>query len=81
MQDALMEIRIDLDSLSSQLLLMANAFENDGLELSSEDLSKSLFGLHRYLERVNAELEEIDLNYSLVKRSERVSASTTHPLK
>ena len=69
MQDALMEIRIDLDSISSQLLLMANAFENDGIELSSEDLSKSLFGLHRYLERVSAELEEIDLNNDLVKRN------------
>ena len=74
MQDQIMECRIDIDSISSPLLLMANAFENDGLELSSEDLSKSLFGLHRYLERVNAELEEIDLNYNLVKRAERVSA-------
>ena len=74
MQDAIMECRIDIDSVSSMLLLMSNAYENDGIELSSEELSKALFGLHRTLERVNAELEAIDLNYSLVKRSERVSA-------
>lgn len=70
MQDEIMEIRIDLDGASATLLLMANAFENDGIELSSEELSKALFALHRTIERVNAELEEIDLNYSLVKRSE-----------
>ena len=69
MKDQIMECRIDIDSISSTLLLMANAFENDGLELSSEDLARSLYGLHRTLERVNAELEEIDLNFDLVKRN------------
>lgn len=69
MQDAIMECRIDLDSISSALLFMSNAYDNDGVELSAEEVSKCLFGLHRYLETVNTRLEEIDLNYDLVKRN------------
>lgn len=42
----------ELESISSTLLLLANAYEGDSIEISAEDQAKTLYGLHRHMERI-----------------------------
>ena len=54
--DSHAEIDVDLiaelESISSTLLLLANAYEGDSIEISAEDQAKTLYGLHRHMERI-----------------------------
>ena len=65
--DVLMELTIDLEAISAQMLMMYEGLESGGFSVVPEQQAKAVDGCRRYLNRVINELEEIDSNYRLTR--------------
>ena len=65
--DLLMEVQIDLEAISAQMLMMYEGLESGGFSVAPEVQAKAVDGCRRYLDRVIDELEEIDSNYKLTR--------------